>query len=349
MTRALFVGVDSGGTRTNVLVYERPDGGGDPQPSASYESVDTLSGSLRLELIPETIRKILAPLNSRVTLGEGSELYVWLSAAGFAGPVRETYLAAMSVVASAVSTTRVVAAGAANDAVSGLLGHPEADGIVVAGTGSNVILQQDNGDMVQYGGEDWVASDDGAGFWIGLRGIRSAFRDFESGANTTILQRFYQEYSIEPGDRGSVQSTVRSLAIGDRDMKADIARFAAEVCGAAQRGDIEAQNIVASEAEGLADVTAAALRRTFSGDRVRNGLTLVQCGAVLGNEFYRSRFEKQLGDRMRGLADIDGGLKFIRVETLAEAAVRLAQGLSEDTENHLGLDREHRPVVLRLE
>ena len=82
-------------------------------------------------------------------------------------------------------------------------------------------------------------------------------------------------------------------------MKRKIARFAAEVCNAAERGDHDSQNIVKLEAEDLADVMAGSLRRWFGAVESLDGLSLVQCGSVMNNTFYRSTFESQLGMRLR--------------------------------------------------
>ena len=43
-------------------------------------------------------------------------------------------------------------------------------------------------------------SDYGGGFWIGLKAIRQAYRDYESGVDSVLLQRLRQVYGIRPDD-----------------------------------------------------------------------------------------------------------------------------------------------------
>jgi N-acetylglucosamine kinase-like BadF-type ATPase len=242
---------------------------------------------------------------------------------------------------------RIAAAGAANDAVSLLLGL-DADGIIVAGTGSIVIIRSRDGGLYQVGGQEWVACDDGSGFWIGLRSIRQAYRDLEAGVDSVLLQRLRQLYGIRPDDDRRLIARLRDLSIADSNMKKEIARFAASVCAAAERGDAAAQNIVKAEAEELADVTAGALRRRYSLSELNAGVGLVQCGSVLGNEFYRASFEAQLEMRLRSGVDQRAELRWRRVTTADEAAINLARSLRDSTEGMLALDLAYRPAVVRF-
>lgn len=339
-----YVGVDSGGTRTNVAIrIEHEEGGFELD---SYEVGESLSGALPVEMIPIALRKILAPLELRV--GGDSEavpdVYVWISAAGFSPWTRDDYLVAMNDFLPSLVGGSIRCAGAANDGVSLLLGS-RADGIIIAGTGSTVIFRTSNGQLYQAGGHEWVACDYGSGFWIGMSAIRQAYRDFEAGSDSVLLQRLRQSYGVRAHDDRGLIEKLRDLGVGTKDMKKEIAHFAASVCAAAERGDKGAQNIVKAQAEELADVTAEALRRRYSSEELAEGLMIVQCGSVLANEFYRLSFENQL--ELRLLSDSPHRARFDwkRAITAGDAAIRLAADLAASPDKLLGLDRAFRPAI----
>lgn len=346
MIPGIFVGVDSGGTRTNVRILEVEDGS--TASEASYEVADTLSGALPEELIPGSLRSILAPLEMRVHEGPANSLpvHVWISAAGFTQWTRDSYRSALDGLAPDLLRGRIKAIGIANDAVSLLLGLG-ADGIVIAGTGSNVIVRAPDGKLHQSGGHDWVACDYGSGFWVGLRAIRRAYRDFEAGDKSVLLLRMCELFGIQPDDGGALIHRLRDLAIGDENVKKEVARFAAGVCHASERGDKAAQNIVKSEAEDLADVTAGALRRAFPRKRLEAGVRMVQCGSLIGNDFYRSSFERQLEIRLLSGSEQRARFEWRRMLTGDEAAVGLAKDLMIDPERYLDVDDAFRPAVVQ--
>lgn len=346
VTPAIFVGVDSGGTRTNVQIDFCPEDHTSIS-TTNYERSESLSGALPNHLIPVTLRKILAPLERQLSSRNTDSLpvYVWVSAAGFTPWTRDNYLRALNELAPNVAGGRIRCAGAANDAVSLLLGS-EADAIIIAGTGSSVIVRSRDGCLYQAGGHEWVASDSGSGFWIGLRGIREAFRDFENGHESVLLQRMRQNYDIKPSDDRGVVEKMRELAIGDENMKKEISSFTTAICAAAERGDESAQNIVKMEAEDLADITAGSLRRRFESVELEGGLRVVQCGSLLANQFYRTAFEAQVAMRLL-VSNHEAQFQWNRVITAEEAAVKLARGLAANADQHLGLDLAYRPAVLQ--
>lgn len=340
MTLAL-IGVDSGGTRTNVLVRVG-------EQSQMYEVSESLSGSLSPTEYPRTLRHMLAPADSYLRQVEhDGPVAVFVSAAGFTPAFREDFLDAVNSVVPHMLQGKVESAGVANDAPSLLFGHSAA-GIVIAGTGSNVLLQAPDGQLSQFGGHEWVASDYGSGFWIGLRAIRRAYRDHEANVLTVLRQRLMEEYGIRSGDDRRLIAKLRDLAIADRSMKPEIARFAAAVCAAAERGDAPSQDIVKAEAEDLADVLAEGLRRTFGRDELGRGIKIVECGSLLGNEFYRSAFEAQVEMRLRSGSDHHASIQWTHVVTGTEAAVNLARGLADSSWSFTEIPAPFRPLVVHF-
>jgi N-acetylglucosamine kinase-like BadF-type ATPase len=345
MSPSVYVGVDSGGTRTNVDVVAF--GGPDGTHSTTYEVGESLSGALAPDQVPAVLRRILAPLPIKLDeLGLADfVVYAWVSAAGYTPSTRDDYIYALTDIIPTIGGGRISAVGVANDAVSVLLGS-HADGIVIAGTGSSVILRTPDRVLYQSGGHEWVACDYGSGVWIGLRAIRQAYRDFESGDDSVILERLREVYGLRPNDDRALIAKLRDLAIGDPNMKREIARFAASVCAAAERGDHGAQNIVKAEAEDLADNMAGSLRRKFTVEQLGAGLKIVQCGSLLANPFYRSSFEGQLDMRLLSGIDHRAEIEWERMVTGGPAAVQLAKEVEAGSTEMLKLDLAFRPAVV---
>jgi N-acetylglucosamine kinase-like BadF-type ATPase len=344
LTPRAYVGVDSGGTRTDVTIRMiSPEG---EVEAGFYEVTETLSGALPPDDVPRVLRAILAELQVHAGDHDLSNVpvYIWISAAGFTPWTRDTYLQAMNELLPKLVNGSIRRAAAANDGVSLLLGS-RADAIVIAGTGSTVITRH-AGSLKQLGGHEWVACDEGSGFWIGMRAIRQAYRDYalEDRPNSTLVQRLRKCYSVEPGDASLIEK-FRQLAIVGEDTKKKIAQFAVEVCFAADRGDRESQNIVKTEAESLADVTVVALRRYFPRSELSAGLEIVECGSVLANEFYRVRFENQVEMRLRSEHDEGPNMRWRRVTTGRDASLQLAADLAESPDSLSQLGPNFSPAV----
>lgn len=274
-------------------------------------------------------------------------VYVFIGAAGFATPTRLHFQEAMRETLPQFLSGNIRAAGACNDTTSLLWGH-EADGAIIAGTGSNVVVRANDGSVHQSGGHDWVASDYGSGFWVGLNAIRQVARDMDNGEVTVLLSRFCEAYGIGEGENDEMISRFRSLSVSDSRLKADIARFTTAVCAAAELGDLAAQNIVKSQAEDLADTVARAIRRRYSKEEIQKGLSLVQCGSLLANDFYRTAFESQV--RMRLAAGLTGPetLRWTYTKNGIAAVMNLAQKLPNWPEDLLRGSLTFRPVILNF-
>jgi N-acetylglucosamine kinase-like BadF-type ATPase len=343
MSQNTYVGIDSGGTRTNVAILVE---GSDGDRSATYESGDSLSGSLSPSSMSSTLRRMMAQLPRRLEdLGvSSSDIYLWISAAGYTEWTRNDLIRAMEDAVPTIGSIRAV--GCANDGISVLLGS-RADGIVIAGTGSTAIVRSKEGDLFQAGGHEWVACDHGSGFWIGLSAIRAAYRDFESGTDSVLLQRFRQVYGIRSDNSRAFIAKLRDLAIADSNMKKEIARLAASVCDAAVRGDPAAQDIVKQHSEELADVSATLVRRQFSRSDLAAGIVIIEVGGLLSNELYRSSFEAQLELRLRSGLSERPAVTWNHVVTATSACVQLARDLKEENTGFLKLDLAFRPAVVR--
>jgi N-acetylglucosamine kinase-like BadF-type ATPase len=347
MTQQIYIGIDTGGTRTNVDILD-PAG---MLPPHTYEVPTALSGSITPVEYVRILKRILAGAETYWSTAGGQaadrSVYMFISAAGYAPSVKDYFVDALNEVLPKALNGSISATGVANDAACLLLGH-DADVIVIAGTGSSVLVRSKDGTLHQIGGHEWVVSDYGSGFWIGLRAIRRAYRDHEDEVDSVLLQRLIQLFGIRSSDTRRLVGKLRDLSIADENMKPEVARFAAAVCAAAGRGDNDAQNIVKGEAEDLADVTASAIRRYFSQDQLATGLKLVQSGGLLTDEFYRNAFESQIQMRLRTGAATPTPLAWKRVATGVSACLNLAERIAEGDQELVQLDPAFRPLVMRF-
>ncbi|MET0144433.1 MAG: BadF/BadG/BcrA/BcrD ATPase family protein [Ilumatobacteraceae bacterium] len=336
----VIIGVDSGGTRTSVKIIA----GDPPGLVLQYEALATLDGSLSPKQYGETLRKVLARAAAQVLELPGCSVHLFISAAGFSPPVRHEFLTALRNVMPDLLGDSVAAAGAANDGVSLMLAY-ESSLAVIAGTGSIVLVRSPEG-FRQVGGHDWVACDQGSGFWIGLRSIRRAFNDLDQGVDSVLLQRLYEHFGLPLDDDERLVAKAYDLAVAHASMKREIARFAASVCGAAERGDLVAQDIVKAEAEELADLTISAVRR-FPPPGVTADLTGVLCGGLLSNEFYRKAFDNQVAMRLSSTSPLTA-ISWRQVNNGLDAAVVLATKLANSDLEFMSIDEDHRPVVVHF-
>ena len=94
MTQNAYIGLDSGGTRTNVIIRVE---GADGVRTTHYESTDSLSGSLDPALMSTTLQKIILSLPAKLEDLDASrsDLYIWISAAGYTERTRTHMIQAM--------------------------------------------------------------------------------------------------------------------------------------------------------------------------------------------------------------------------------------------------------------
>ena len=250
MRDQVAVGIDTGGTRTTVTARLVNTNRSIPP----CETLEALSGSLASSQYVSTLRRVLAPLEARWgSLGvSDADVAVFISSAGFAPSTSEDFMDALMEVIPEALGGAIKVCGVANDTASLLLGH-DAHAAVIAGTGSNVMARGADGRIHQIAGHGWAACDYGSGFWIGLRGIRTAYRDYESGQNSGLLQRLLETYLVRAQTDAALErkliARLREFSVADDNMKPEIAKFARSICEAAARGDTIAQDIVKAEAE----------------------------------------------------------------------------------------------------
>lgn len=344
MTTAYII-LDSGGSRTTGSV----DIDGDGVLDRGFQIPDVISGVTPRNQYANTLRKIFSRAESAYEEAKESrgieitDAYVFIASAGFSGSTRQAFLDTLDEVTPDYFEGKVRAAGAINDGTALLIGN-DADAAIIAGTGSTVMLRDQDGSIQISGGHDWVGCDYGSGFWIGLQGIRQAGRDFENRRrSSTLLERFQEEYTNRSTDPEKFIAALGELAIADLEMKGKVARFAEAVCKAARSGDEDAQDIVKAEAEDLANITAGAVRRNLA-HKIGSGIHIALGGSVIGNEFYRRIFEEHV--RTRLTSDSTPHIEWQLVDNSLTSIYLLARRLEDDPDFIRSVKpNEFKPVV----
>ncbi|MEP7160609.1 MAG: BadF/BadG/BcrA/BcrD ATPase family protein [Dermatophilaceae bacterium] len=352
----VVLGVDGGGTRTSLRVglagRAADELAGAPCPASGHRpwrvlreiTVDApLHGTVGPEAYPGSLTGILEAADE-ILDEEGQHnapVVVAIGAAGVTSATRDDMERALVDALQGAMGGRIRAAVACNDVVALLVGHA-ADGAIIAGTGSNVLLRVGMSahpptiavpaaeDLIQVGGQDWVVSDEGSGFWVGLTGMRQAYRDVEDGVASELACRLLSAYGLGPGQAPELIPHLRGAAVAGPDMKRGVARFAVSVCEAARAGDAAAQDLVRAQAEALADRMALGMRRHLGPRRWDRGMRFVQCGGLIGNDFFRRRFEERLA--MRTGAGCDWPVEWLRVQDGLDAVTAMGCALADPRE-----------------
>lgn len=135
-----------------------------------------------------------------------------------------------------------------NDVVPLILSPPmSGNGIVISsGTGSCVIGRDYDGKIVALGGHEYVLSDAGSAYAIGLAGLRVAAETYDGlTGGEKLLAECRQMFGMD------VPTLGRHLS-GSPNVKVEVASFAPSVCAAAEQGDGAARKIIGEAALALA-------------------------------------------------------------------------------------------------
>ena len=274
-----LVGVDSGGTHTNIQVLA-PDG--------TKKAVAEIDRSLTSNRTNPELQKVCSEIFSVIhghTLGE--PVCVWINAAGYSAVSRQRL---ERLVAAAIPHLNV-RVGMSNDGVGLLLAHDSELVSVIAGTGSVAMARSSANEVITRGGDEWVVADYGSAFWLGLEGIRAGYRALEGGPDTALLSCMLRHFSPLKDDerdaRVVVREIARRLASLGTDTKPTIASFAAQVTREAELGDDEAQKIVRHAVDDLAGAAARVYRELAA---QVEGRVVTPRFLLIGSVGYRSPF-----------------------------------------------------------
>jgi N-acetylglucosamine kinase-like BadF-type ATPase len=240
-------GVDSGGSTTSVATS-----GGDrwDAPSVNPASVGLAASARSLSGVFDRIRRDVGSrdvgsrdvgsrdVGSRDVGRRGERPAVWLASASLdpAEPDGEVGRLARAARSAGVRGELVVS----NDVTPLVLGVPAGVGHVVAvcGTGSGFAASDGRSPARRVGGCEYLASDEGSAFDLGLRGLRAAVRGRDGRSEQTILTGLLESHAGTP-----VPELGRRLARAPFP-KSAVAALAPIVVRAWRQGDTVAARLV---------------------------------------------------------------------------------------------------------
>lgn len=128
--------------------------------------------------------------------------------------------------------------------------------VLSVGSGTIALGADGHGQVHTTGGGGALLGDDGSAYWIGLRGLRQAWRAHTGRAGSAdLLQRAARQY----GPVNGLPSRLR----GSQNPVSEVAGFAPGVVDAARAGDGAAVRILREAADHLADMLGCVVTATF--------------------------------------------------------------------------------------
>ncbi len=264
------IGIDAGGTHTTAIAY-------DLTGRQELLRVETGQGNINADFdggmanIKEAVRQIQAKLGSnceRILAGIAG-----ISVTGQYKEVSETLASAFNTKAKAITDSLLAL-------YKGLEGE---DGIIViAGTGS-VVNGLQNGKILTVGGYGHLLGDEGSGYAISIAGLKSALHSWDKREKNDLIDLFTKHFEVS--EMNDCNQKVYRL---ERPEIAGLARLIAEL---ADNGSEDAQNVIFSQADLLADDIIMGLDRFADPKPMAIALT----GSVLtNNKMLRTRVEDKV-------------------------------------------------------
>lgn len=330
------VGIDSGGTHSNIRLLS-PDG----EQKTIPEFDKSLSSNRSDDELSELLNKIVAAINSHT---QGAPTAIWINSAGYSAVSRQRLTGLIEEAIKGLS----IRVGICNDAVGLLLARESEIVTIVAGTGSVAEARTPSGSVIRRGGDEWVVSDSGSAFWLGLKGVRAAYVAVEGGPDTALAKSLVEQFAPFPGGaerdiREAIQDIGRRLASVGTGTKAAIASFAPQVTRQAELGDEEAQQIVRHEAQDLAGAAARVYRALAAEaeQRVVIPRFLISGSVAYRSPFYFEAFKASLDQFLFDIREaLDRPLEVTQQLNGLEEALILAQRIANQEDIPL-LDDQH--------
>ena len=309
----LVLGIDGGGSHTIAVLAERGrDGQVVGRGRAGPSNIQSVGEIAALNALEEAIAGAFADAQLPMAA-------VAAAAFGLAGvdhPDSARVIRAWSDRYRAAQNVSIE-----NDSILLLAaGTPEGWGLaVVAGTGSIAFARDRNGRLDRSGGWGYLLGDEGSAYRLALSGLRALARAADGSAPATVLT----PKLLSRMELAQPMEVIDAVYRGSWD-RARIATLAPLVLEAAEGGDAVALEIVAQQAQELAETTVAAARKV---QLPLVGLPLALTGGpILNGSRYREQFLTAL--HSMGLVPDPVTL----VQEPVQGAIRIARDLANGSE-----------------
>lgn len=270
-----IIGIDGGGTKTDAVmcdesgrVLKRVIGG---PASPTSQPVETAIENIRRVL--EVLLADVGGLNAQI-----DALFAGISGGGAGDNAAMLRRVFTQMLPSCSSLDNY------NDAINALRSViAQGDALsAISGTGSSVFANV-SGRMIQAGGWGYLLGDEGSGFDLGQRALKSALREIDGRGQHTVLTEACRNLLGKP-----VNKAIPDLYAGGR---AEIASFATVLLDAADKGDAVALQQLEVAAAGLAETILAAGRHIDASVK-----RVAVAGSVWNSARYCEKMQAMLGD-----------------------------------------------------
>ena len=231
---AYFVGLDSGGTKTECWL-------GDETRILGKAKTSTVKLTrVSQEVATERLRQLLDEVSTQSGVPLSAITRICVGVAGFSiAEVREW---AHRVVSQMVSGEVIVCGDEEIALDAAFRGGPGI--LVIGGTGSSVIGRCADGTRYKAGGWGPGIGDEGSGFWIGREALRRAFEALDRDQSSTLLEAIRTAWGVK--DLGE------TVAFANAKPGPDLSALTPVVVRCAEAGDSIACQILEKAGEELA-------------------------------------------------------------------------------------------------
>ena len=282
LRKNIYLGVDGGGTKTEaVLIDDKGQIVGQGQAGGSNPAVFGIKKSL--DNIAIAIQKTLKNFSDR------SEIPSCLAIAGVNTQREAEDLKKAALKHPKLSKIISKSSIAVNDTQAALrAGTNDKNAIVlIAGTGSNCFGTNENGQSAKSGGRDFILSDEGSAYAIGLSVLKAVTKISDGRANKSVLKDLLFS-------RLKIRSIDQLTEIVNKKPwnKTDIANIAPLADEAAKQGDQQASEIIKTAAFELALMIKAVAEKL---DLKNKEYTIVTTGSVFNiQKILHARLEDDI-------------------------------------------------------
>jgi N-acetylglucosamine kinase-like BadF-type ATPase len=240
---AYFLGVDGGGTKTEFLL-------GDEERELGRVRTGTIK-RLRLDHAAAelNLRNALDELSAKTGVSMRAVRRYCVGTPGVAAPLMVEWITEQFAALVGGEILLVGDVEVAHDAAfrggRGVL--------VLAGTGAQIVGRGADGKALTLGGWGPALSDEGSGHFLGLEGLRRAFRAVDAERPTTLLGAIQSYWQL-----GSIGELVEFV---NTNPAPDFSQLAPLVAGCAEDGDAVALEVIRHGAQELASLAGVAIER----------------------------------------------------------------------------------------
>jgi glucosamine kinase len=279
---AIFLGIDGGGTKTSCMVGDESSLLGSGMAGGS--NVIRVGEEQAREAFAAAIRQACAVAN--VTAAQIERTCV-----GVAGAARSEIAEIVRQVLSQLVAGEIEVVGDMVVALEAAFGA--GPGVaVIAGTGSIAYGRNSTGRTARAGGWGFAISDEGSGHWIGRSAVAAAFRAYDEGQSTALLQSLMRTWEV--GTREQM------ILVANGSPPPDFPGLMKTILSAADAGDPIARTILTQAGAELAALAKIVIARLFAGSET---VPVAMSGGVFRNcALVRQAFYDSLRSECPGVS-----------------------------------------------